>query len=180
MNGLQSPRERRDERGFTIIELMIVVAIIAVLAVVVVPLFTSEGKKVKSKTEVGAMVAELASKQERYKNESNVYLAVAECPTPASQNAKPVTACQTAGSPWVTLGVVPTEQNLRCSYEVYQGDSATAPTAPAGATVVIPAAYVATSWYMIHARCDIDGDGVLAHYVTSSFDAALQITREGE
>jgi prepilin-type N-terminal cleavage/methylation domain-containing protein len=180
MNRSQLRREPRDERGFTIIELMIVVAIIAVLAIVVVPLFTSEGKKVKSKTEVSAMIAELVSKQERYKNENNTYLAVAECPVPANQYAKSVAACQTVGAPWLTLGVVPPEQSLRCSYEVYEGDSGTAPTAPAGATVTIPATYVATSWYMIHARCDIDGDGIVAHYVTSSFDATMQITREGE
>ena len=46
MNRLQSLREPRDERGFTIIELMIVVAIIAILAIVVVPMFTGESKKV--------------------------------------------------------------------------------------------------------------------------------------
>ena len=180
MNGLQSPRDRRDERGFTLIELMIVVAIIAILAIVVVPLFTGEAKKVKAKTEVSAMFAELSAKQERYKSENNVYLAVAECPTPVNATPKAVAACQTVGAPWLDLGVVPPEQTLRCSYEVYIGDSATAPTAPTGATVSIPATYVATSWYMIHARCDMDNDSTLAHFVMSSFDGTLQITSEGE
>ena len=163
MDRLQSPRER-DERGFTLIELMIVVAIIAILAVVVVPLFTGEAKKVKAKTEVSAMFAELAAKEERYKSENNAYLAVAECPTPVNATPKAASACQTVGAPWLSLGVIPPEQTLRCSYEVYEGDSATAPTAPSGATAtVIPATYVATSWYMIHARCDIDNDGTISH-----------------
>ena len=160
---------------------MIVVAIIAILAIVVVPMFTGESKKVKVKTEVAAMFAELAAKQERHKSESNTYLAVAECPTPVNSSPKAVAACQTAGSPWLALGVIPPQQTLRCSYEVYVGDSATAPTAPSGATAtVIPATYVATSWYMIHARCDMDDDSTIAHFVTSSFDGTLQLTNEGE
>lgn len=177
---LHSPGERRDERGFTLVELMIVVVIIAILAAVVVPMFTGESKKVKVRTEVNAMFAELSAKQERYKSENNVYLAVAECPTPASATPKAVTLCQNTGDPWLDLGIIPPEQSLRCSYEVYIGDSATAPTAPTGATVVIPSAYVATSWYMLHARCNMDGDGVIAHYVQSSFDGTMQVTNEGE
>jgi prepilin-type N-terminal cleavage/methylation domain-containing protein len=185
MNRLHSLRDRREERGFTLIELMIVVAIIAILAIVVVPLFTGEAKKVKSKTEVSAMMAELATKQERYKNEKNTYLVVGECPTPASSTAKPVDPCLTAGTlpgdPWIELGIVPPDQSLRCSYEVYRGDSATAPTVPADFTAVqLPATFIAASWYMIHARCDMDNDGVIAHYVSSSFDATMQIEREGE
>ena len=160
---------------------MIVVAIIAILAIVLVPTFTGEAKKVKAKTEVSAMFAELAAKQERYKSEANTYLAVAECPTPVNSTPKAVTACQTAGAPWLTLGIVPTEQTLRCSYEVYIGDSATLPTAPVGATATtIPAGYMATSWYMMHARCDMDNDGTFAHFVSSSFDGTLSITSEGE
>ncbi len=181
MDRVQALRDRRDERGFTLIELMIVVAIIAILAVVVVPMFTGESKKVKVKTEVSAMFAELSTKQERYKSENNTYLAVAECPTPVTATPRSVAACQTVGAPWLALGVVPTEQMLRCSYEVYVGTSAIAPTVPVGATATtIPATYVATSWYMIHARCDMDTDGTQAHYVTSSFDPTMQITSEGE
>src|SRR6187549_2881544 len=148
---LHSPRERREERGFTLVELMIVVVIIAILAAVVVPMFTGESKKVKVRTEVNAMFAELSAKQERYKSENNTYLAVAECPTPVNSTPKAVTACQLTGDPWLDLGIVPPEQSLRCSYQVYIGDSATMPTAPTGATATtIPTGYIATSWYMIH------------------------------
>ncbi|NVB79597.1 MAG: prepilin-type N-terminal cleavage/methylation domain-containing protein, partial [Kofleriaceae bacterium] len=51
--------QRSGEQGFTIVELMVVVAIIAVLAAIVVPTFTKESKKSKAKSEVGAMFAEL-------------------------------------------------------------------------------------------------------------------------
>jgi prepilin-type N-terminal cleavage/methylation domain-containing protein len=172
-----------SQRGFTLIEIMIVVAIVAILAVIVVPSFTRDANTVKVDTEVSAMLAELATKQERYKNENNAYLVVGQCPTPPSSTLKSVTPCLTAGTlpgdPWIALGIAP-EQTLRCSYQIYRGDSATAPTAPVGATVTIATTYVATSWYMIHARCDIDNDGVLSHYVSSSFDGKVQFTNRGE
>jgi prepilin-type N-terminal cleavage/methylation domain-containing protein len=171
----------RSERGFTLIELMVVVVILAILAAVIIPVFTSQSKKVKAKTEVSAMFAELASKQERYKGENNVYLATAECPTPASNNLKPVTACMNTGDPWVVLGVVPPQQQLRCSYEITVGTSADTPAVPSGATAfTIPTGCCATSWYIVHARCDMDGNGTLSHYVTASFDATLRVTNEGQ
>lgn len=176
---LNAPGERRDERGFTLLELMIVVAVVAILAVVVVPMFTGEAKKVKAKTEASAMIAELASKQERYKNENNTYLAVPECPTPVNASKKPLTICQ-SGMEWPALGIVPPEQTLRCSYEVTIGPSTASPTVPAGATYALPPGPIATSWYMVHARCDMDNDGTLSHYISSSFDASIQVTQEGE
>jgi prepilin-type N-terminal cleavage/methylation domain-containing protein len=171
----------RTERGFTLVEVMVVVVIIAILAAIIVPVFTSESKKVKAKTEVAAMFAELASKQERYKGENNVYLAAAECPTPPSNVLKAVTACMNSGDPWVVLGFVPPQQEVRCSYEVTIGTSADVPTVPVGATgFTIPAGCCATSWYIIHARCDMDGNGNQSHYVTASFDSTIRVTNEGQ
>lgn len=180
-----SPRERRDERGFTLVELMVVVAIVAILAMIIVPVFTSEAKKVKAKSEVSAMMAELATKQERYKAEAYDYLAVAECPTPANNVEKDVVAaCMTTGAltgdPWLVLGVQPPDTKLRCSYEVTIGTSAVAPTAPAGATFSIPTGCCATSWYIVHAKCDMDGNGIYSHYVMASFDQTIQVTNEGQ
>jgi prepilin-type N-terminal cleavage/methylation domain-containing protein len=172
---------RDRERGFTLIELMAVVVIIAVLAAVLIPTFTSESKKVKAKTEVSSMVAELASKQERYKTENNTYLATAECPTPASGTEKSVTSCMNTGVGWVLLGVVPPQQQLRCSYEITVGTSTDTPTVPSGATAfTIPAGCCATSWYIIHAKCDMDSNGTFSHYVTASFDASIRVTNEGQ
>jgi prepilin-type N-terminal cleavage/methylation domain-containing protein len=170
----------RDEAGFTLVEVMVVVVIVAILAVIVVPVFTAESKKVRAKSEVSAMIAELGSKQERYKNEWNTYLATAECPTPANNTPKPVSGCMNPGDPWVVLGVMPPEQNLRCSYEVTVGLKTDTPVAPAGSTYAIPVGCCATSWYIVHAKCDMDGNGTYSHYVTTSFDSTMHVTNEGQ
>lgn len=171
----------RSERGFTLVEVMVVVVIIAILAAILIPQFTQQSKKVKAKTEVSAMFAELATKQERYKGENSVYLASPECPTPAGLTPKAVTACMNAGDPWVLLGFVPPQQEVRCSYEMYVGTSSDTPVVPTGATAfTIPTGCCATSWYIIHARCDMDGNGTLSHYVTASFDSTIRVTNEGQ
>ena len=67
-------REGNAERGFTLIELMIVVAIIAILAAVVIPNFMRETTKSKRKAEVTAMFAEIGVKQEQFKTENANYM----------------------------------------------------------------------------------------------------------
>src|SRR5688572_20234593 len=65
-------RDRR--RGFTLLELMIVVALIAILATLVIPSFFSESNRAKAESEVAAVFAELRTKEEAYKVEKGVYL----------------------------------------------------------------------------------------------------------
>src|SRR4051794_20201904 len=94
-----SARGLRDERGFTLLEIMVVVVIIAVLAAIVVPSFFRESSKAKHQTEVNAMFSELTVKLENYKSESSsgVYLAAAQCPTggPAIAGYDFTTTCTT-------------------------------------------------------------------------------------
>ncbi|HLL23098.1 MAG TPA: prepilin-type N-terminal cleavage/methylation domain-containing protein [Kofleriaceae bacterium] len=181
MARLISSRGRHAENGFTLVELMIVVAVIAVLAVVVVPMFTGEAKKVKAKSEVTAMIAELGTKQERFKNENNVYRAVAACPVTPSSQSQSIASCR-SGADWLALGVQSPEGELRCSYAVVVGTSAEDPgtMVPTGATYTVPTGCCATSWYMIHAKCDMDGNGTFSHYISASFDQTMQVTNEGQ
>jgi type IV pilus assembly protein PilE len=75
---LPRPEERtmkiKLNRGFTLIELMIVVAIVAILASVAYPAYTSQivkGKRAEGRT----ALASLMQQQERYLTQRNVYLA---------------------------------------------------------------------------------------------------------
>lgn len=169
-------REPSSERGFTIIELMIVVAIIAVLAVIVVPLFTGESKRVKAKSEVSPMLAELAQREDAYKLENGSYLTTTACPTAASTTGTDVNnACLTSGSQWTTLRVQPSEKMLSCSYTITTGTSTDDPIALLPAWVAsltgnlaVTAPNIATSWYFIEAACPYN------KYFTSSWDTKMR------
>ena len=182
----RSLREQRDERGFTLIELMVVVAIVAILAAVAVPQFFKESKKVKTMSEVAAMFAEISTKQERFKQESNTYLAATECPPPTKNGTDVGTsppAC--VGTQWNPMGIVPTESKIRCGYTVVTGAAGASPAAAfnvsgAAPTIVAPTLAPAVGWYVIHAKCDADGNGVYGYYVTSNIDSGIKKYKEGE
>ena len=64
----------RHHKGFTLIELMIVVAIVAILAAVAYPAYTEsvrKGKRAQGRT----ALAELLQQQERFMTQRNCYLA---------------------------------------------------------------------------------------------------------
>jgi prepilin-type N-terminal cleavage/methylation domain-containing protein len=171
-------RERLREQGFTLIELMITVAIIAILAAVAVPLFTKETRKSKASSEVGAVFAELAVREEQYKLENGAYLDAAACPSmsglgPTSRDA---TSCIATGQPWNTLRVHLPETDLYCSYTVTQGN-ATGTNNPNGFTFTSPA----LPWFYILATCEMDGQtGVHSYYFTSSVDSKVQAQNDGK
>ncbi len=168
---------RRSERGFTLIEIMVVVVIIGVLAAIVVPGWFKESRKAKAGSEVTGMFAEITVKEEQYKIENHVYLSAARCPSaPSTSGVDFATACLTSGSAWANLRVNPTEKNLSCTYEITAGASGTAPTPPAGFTMVTPA----SAWWWVIAECDSDGQGgTNATYFQSSIDAKQQKQNEG-
>jgi type IV pilus assembly protein PilE len=65
---------RVSNRGFTLIELMVVVAVISILASIAYPSYTSavlKGKRAEAKT----ALAELLQQQERFMTQKNCYLA---------------------------------------------------------------------------------------------------------
>lgn len=165
------------ERGFTLIELMIVVAIVAILAAVIVPTFMEGAGRTKSKSEVSPMFSELGHKEDQYKAEFGSYLAAAACPSAASESGTDVTSvCFTSGSPWSLLRIVPSEKSLKCSYVVTVGTSATAAAGVAAiptwvttckncGTIATPS----TSWYYIIATCPQSRT-----YFTASWDAKIR------
>lgn len=167
-----------DERGFTLIEMMIVVAVIAALAAVVVPTFFRSSQKAKASTEIGAMFAEISVKEEQFKSDSatSAYQALATCPTAVSQAGALVTGCQ-SNADWTALRMSPSLEKLRCTYTVTAGLATDTASPPTGFTFVSP---TTTSWYYIVATCDNDNDNALdATYFADSVDATIQKQNEG-
>ena len=104
-------------QGFTLIELMIVVAIVAILAAIAYPAYTDsirKGKRAQART----ALAELLQQQERYMSQRNCYLAF----TTATGGTATATASALCGHTAATP--VP--------FKVYTGDSG-----PVGAAYVL-------------------------------------------
>lgn len=64
--------QARTVKGFTLIELMIAVAVVAILAAIAYPSYQDQVRKSR-RTEGQAMLLETASKQERFYTENNSY-----------------------------------------------------------------------------------------------------------
>ena len=162
----------RGQRGFTIIELMIVVVVLAVLAVVVIPQFFTQASKVKSKSEVAAVFAEISIKEEQYKVDNGVYSNIAECPTTTTTAGVSMSTCM-SDADWIAVRMNPAMEILRCKYQVWADGG----VAPAGFVFTAPGT---TSYYFAVATCDGDGDG--ANYATffmSSINSQIQAQNEG-
>ncbi len=180
---------RSPRRGFTLIEMMIVVAVIAILAAVVVPTFFRESGKTKSITEVTPMFAEMSNKLEQYKSETGKYVnggtlqngTAVVCPSaPNKAGVNAASTCLTSGSAWEELRVNPPQSVLRCSYELQVGDVGDDydGTLPTGINFTAP---TTIGWWTLLATCDGDGQGPSStngKFFMSSVDATLQKVNE--
>ena len=170
-----APRTSRSERGFTLIELMITVAIIALLAGIAVPAFFGESRKAKAKSEVTWVMAELGIREDQYRLENGSYVSAAPCPAAPSPTPQDATGCIATGQVWNSLRVKLQEDKLYCSYEIVAG-SGTGTNNPGGFTFTSPPG----AWYYIMATCNMDNNaGLNSTYFVSNISSGLQKQNEG-
>jgi type II secretory pathway pseudopilin PulG len=154
---------------------MVTIAVIAILAVIAVPMFSKESKKSKATSEVGAMFAELAIREDQYKLENGSYRDAAACPSTPSARGQDASGCLGGSNPWQPLRVRLPTTTLHCSYTLTTDTSAST-TPPTGVTFNPPG----TAWFFIVATCDMDGDSTNSTYFTSSADSKIQKLNDGE
>jgi len=173
-------RTRNAQAGFTLIELMVTVALIGALAAIALPTFAGESRKVKGDSEVNAFFAELAVREEQYALENGRYLS-----TGASESATfPAAASPTLQNlgtlpaAWQTLKVRAPESSARCGYVVIAGLKTDAAGGIASATFGYTAP--TKNWFYVLAHCDLDGNtAVDSYYFASSDDAKIQKSNYG-
>ena len=193
---------RRRQRGFTLMELMIVVAIVGILATLAVFMFTRHVAKAKA-SEVPAMFAELKLRQQQFHLENEEYLSTGSTdgdffPTTSPPGSSPQSydittsdvppAPQDAkypGASWVTLRVNPDKTQLYCVYVSRAGpggDGANVGTTAAAAPFNLGGALdvPAINWFYLLASCDFDGDGNTSTYFTLSDTEGTIVANPGE
>ena len=163
-----------SEFGMTLIELMIVVAIIGVLATVAVITYTKSSNKAKFSTEVAAVFAEFKIRQEAYNVEAGEYLssgANEDDAWPADPSGTSVTnSIAPLPDLWRTMRFQSDKTGLYCSYVSMAGDPGD--TANVGTVASTDFAYAPpnSNWYYILAECDADNDATLNSFYFSRSD----------
>ena len=177
-------RTSSPQAGFTLLEMMIVVALIAVLAAIAIPAFSGESKKARAESEVMPFLVEIGNKQEAYAQTHPGYQSTLQwlpvAPGLLDKNTRPFTV---PTGTWTDLRIEPPNDKGRCIYFTRAGD------ASEGAGNLGDAELAACNisydpppmnFYYALAMCDMDGDGIHSCYMISSDNSTLSKVRPGE
>lgn len=179
-----SPTRRRNQaRGFTLVELMIVVVVVAVLATLASYGVMNYVRSSKT-SEALNMIAAIKAAQESYKSETFTYLDVSQSgslddmssfyPTTKPGNFK---TSWGAGDgkvavAWRTLGVT-SSAPLYFVYGCAAGPGSVKPAAPGMTVDNWPDSPTGEPWYVVKAVGDLDGDEQTSLFVSASFTAGI-------
>jgi prepilin-type N-terminal cleavage/methylation domain-containing protein len=178
-------RPRAHRRGFTLIELMVAVAVVGVLAAIAFPMFTRTTRKAKGDAEVGPYFQDFRLRMDQYQQERGVYPPTIGEGTfhPAAPVARKQTLLPLPAA-WTAIRFRPSSStDVYCGYTWATGNANEAGNigpiaggaAPNGFGFTAPA----TNWYYLLAKCNLDGVAGYSYYFTDSVDTSIRKLNEG-
>lgn len=169
----------RRTGGFTLLELMVAVAILGILAGVLVYSFTKPTNSVRTSSEANAMFAELHRAETQYAVEHGVYLSTGADESDLFPD-NPGRTAQAADDPpdeWDDLHARAQTAKLYCGYVAIAG---TKDDDIPDFAIDFGMEQPESNWYVLYGRCDVDGSSTKdAVYFSSSVDTSLKKTNEG-
>ena len=153
---------RKRSKGFTLIELMIVVAIIAILAAIAIPQYKKFQLKAKT-SEAKANLGAIKTCEEAYAAENDHYVLAAAAPSTDPGAAKQDWA---SNDGFNSLGFAPAGQ-VYYQYAVVSNDWTNAGSAPSATSGQEVAVQDGTVDIYICARGDLDGDDTFRGFKTT-------------
>jgi len=177
-------RMRRRQSGFTLLELVVTLAVVSILAAIALPSFFGETRKSNASAEVQPLFSDLRVRLEEHMQEHGRYPAGAGETTwnpsaPPSTTRVPLDLTLAA---WLPLKLRTSgEDRVFCRY-TFQTGAANDGANIVGTEAAARFAFTAppTEWYYLLAKCDMDGDGaVFSWYFASSVDPVIRKVDEG-
>ncbi len=145
------------QKGFSLVELMIVVAIIGILAAIAIPNYIKYQLSAK-RSEVNGAVDGIKNAEAKYDAEHDGYLNTALKPRADSALDKQMVAWDTTATDWLSIGWTP-DGNVRGNYVV----------------VVTAASGTTPQTYTITGKSDVDDDSLL-YTVTATPELNTSVT----
>ena len=181
-------RSRRREAGFSLIEVLVVVSLIAILAAVALPSFLRTSKKAKARSEVGAIFNDLRMRIEQFAQENGG--PTGAYPTNLGEGVMHPASVPSSSKvtilPWPMAWdnirfqlTGPNEVYCRYTWVTGLGGQSVNIGPQASGSFGFTTAPTA-DWYYLLARCNLDDDTTVdSYYFQSSIDPEIKVVNEG-